>query len=143
MFDKLIGVEERFVEVEKHLSDPKIINDRNAYQTYVREHAELSKIVTVYRQYTQTLLDIDESQDLLKDADPDIKDLARDEIATLNRVKENLEAELKKLLLPKDPMMKKTSSSRSGPVPVGKRPACLPVIFIGCTAAMQKAATGK
>ena len=103
MFDKLIGVEERFVEVEKHLSDPKIINDRNTYQTYVREHAELSKIVTVYRQYTQTLLDIDESQDLLKDADPDIKDLARDEIATLNRVKENLEAELKKLLLPKDP----------------------------------------
>ena len=103
MFDKLIGVEERFVEVEKQLSDPKIINDRNAYQTYVREHAELSKIVTVYRRHKQTLLDIDESQELLKDADPEIKDLARDEIATLNRVKENLEAELKKLLLPKDP----------------------------------------
>ena len=103
MFDKLIGVEERFVEVEKHLSDPKIINDRNAYQTYVREHAELGKIVTVYRQYKQTLHDIDESHDLLKDADPDIKDLARDEITTLNRAKENLEAELKKLLLPKDP----------------------------------------
>jgi peptide chain release factor 1 len=103
MFDKLIGVEERFVEVEKQLSDPKIINDRDTYQTYIREHAELSRIVTVYRQYMQTLLDIDESQDLLKDTDPDIKDLARDEIATLNRAKENLEAELKKLLLPKDP----------------------------------------
>jgi peptide chain release factor 1 len=103
MFDKLIGVEERFVEVEKHLSDPKIANDRKAYQTYVREHAELNKIVTVYRQYKQTLQDLDESQDLLKDADPDIKDLARDEIATLNREKENLETEIKKLLLPKDP----------------------------------------
>ncbi len=103
MFDKLIGVEERFVEVEKHLSDPKIVNDRNAYQTYVREHAELNKIVTVYRQYKQTLQDLDESQDLLKDTDPDIKDLARDEIAILNREKENLETKLKKLLLPKDP----------------------------------------
>jgi peptide chain release factor 1 len=103
MFDKLIGVEERFVEVEKHLSDPKIANDRKAYQTYVREHAELNRIVTVYRQYKQTLQDLDESQDLLKDADPDIKDLARDEIATLNREKENLETEIKKLLLPKDP----------------------------------------
>ena len=103
MFEKLIGVEERFIEVEKHLSDPKIVNDRNAYQTYVREHAELNKIVTVYRQYKQTLNDLDESQDLLKDADPDIKDLARDEIAILNREKENLETELKKLLLPKDP----------------------------------------
>ena len=103
MFDKLIGVEERFNEVEKHLSDPKIVNDRNAYQTYVREHAELNKLVTVYRQYKQMLHDLDESHDLLKDADPDIKDLARDEIATLNRKKENLETELKKLLVPKDP----------------------------------------
>ena len=103
MFDKLIGVEERFIEVEKQLSDPKIVNDRNAYQTYVLEHAELNKIVTVFRQYKQTLQDLDESQDLLKDADPDIKDLARDEIATLNRGKENLETELKKLLVPKDP----------------------------------------
>ena len=103
MFEKLIGVEERFNEVEKQLSDPKIVNDRNAYQTYVREHAELNKVVTVYRQYQQTLNDLADSQDLLKDADPDIKDLARDEIAALNREKEDLEAELKKLLLPKDP----------------------------------------
>jgi len=103
MFDKLLGVEERFIEVEKHLSDPKIVNDRNAYQTYVREHAELNKIVTAYRQYKQTLQGLDESQDLLKDADPEIKDLAREEVATLNRQKEDLESELKKLLLPKDP----------------------------------------
>jgi peptide chain release factor 1 len=103
MFDKLIGVEERFIEVEKQLSDPKIVNDRNAYQTYVREHAELNKVVTVYRQYKQTLNGLDDSQDLLKDADPDIKDLARDEITTLNQEKEDLEAELKELLLPKDP----------------------------------------
>ena len=103
MFDKLVGVEERFVEIEKQLSDPKVVNDRKAYETFVREHAELSKIVTVYRQYKQTLLDLDESQELLKDTDPDIKDLARDEIATLNRAKENIEAELKTLLLPKDP----------------------------------------
>jgi peptide chain release factor 1 len=103
MFDKLLGVEERFIEIEKHLSDPKIVNDRNAYQTYVYEHAELNKIVSVYRKYKQALHGIDESQDLLKDADPEIKDLARDEIATLNRKKENLETELKKLLLPKDP----------------------------------------
>ena len=54
MFDKLIDVEERFNKVERQLSDPKIVNDRDAYQTYVREHAELNKIVTVYRQYKQT-----------------------------------------------------------------------------------------
>ena len=103
MFDKLIGVEERFIDVEKYLSDPQIVQDRDAYQKYVREHAELIKIVTAYRRYKQTLQDLEESQELLKDTDPEIKDLARDEIAKLSREKEKIEDELKALLLPKDP----------------------------------------
>jgi peptide chain release factor 1 len=103
MFDKLIGVEERFIDVEKHLSDPKIVQNRDAYQKYVREHAELNKIVTAYRRYRQTLRNLDESHGLLRDADPEIKDLARDEIAALNHQKETIEDELKTLLLPKDP----------------------------------------
>lgn len=103
MFDKLIGVEERFIDVEKHLSDPKIVQDRDAYQKYVREHAELNKIVTVYRQYKQTLQNLEESQVLLKDTDPEIKDLARDEIAALTREKDKIEDALKTLLLPRDP----------------------------------------
>ena len=103
MFDKLIGVEERFIDVEKLLSDPKVVQDREAYQKYVREHGELNKIVTVYRQYKQTLGALEESQELLKDADPEIKELARDEITGLTREKETLEVELKRLLLPKDP----------------------------------------
>jgi len=49
MFDKLIGVEERFVEVEKQLADPAIVQDREAYQKYVREHGELNKIVGINR----------------------------------------------------------------------------------------------
>ncbi len=103
MFDKLTGVEERFIDVEKHLSDPKIVQDRDAYQKYVREHAELNKIVTAYRRYKQTLQNLEESQELLKDTDPEIKALARDEIATLTREKVKIEDELKTLLLPKDP----------------------------------------
>jgi len=103
MFDKLIGVEERFIDVEKQLSDPKVVQDRDAYQKYVREHGELNKIVTAYRRYKQTLQNLEESQELLKDSDPEIKDLARDEIATLTREKDTLEGELKTLLLPKDP----------------------------------------
>ena len=103
MFDKLIGVEERFIDVEKHLSDPQIVQDRTAYQKYVREHAELNKVVTVYRQYKETLQNLEESQELLKDTDPEIKDLARDEVATLIREKEKFEDELKTLLVPRDP----------------------------------------
>ncbi|MBW2565052.1 MAG: peptide chain release factor 1 [Deltaproteobacteria bacterium] len=103
MFEKLKGVEKRFSEIEKLLSDPDIINNREAYQKYVREHAELSKVVTVFRTYNQVLDDLDESNELLADGDSDIKDLAREEIASLTQRKESLEEDLKKLLVPKDP----------------------------------------
>ena len=103
MFDKLIGVEKHFLEVEKLLSDPKIVNDREAYQKYIREHAELSKIVEVFRSYKQVLDDLDDSLELLKDTDPEIKGLAKEDIDSLNLQKEALEDDLRKLLIPKDP----------------------------------------
>jgi hypothetical protein len=58
MFEKLIGVEERFIDIENHLADPEIVQDRDAYKKYVREHAELNKIVTVFRRYKQTMNDL-------------------------------------------------------------------------------------
>lgn len=102
MFDKLIGVEERFLELEKYLSDPEIVKDRETYQRYIREHADLIKIVEVFRLYKKTLKELEESTDLLKDGDPDIADLAHEEIEKLSLEKENLEKDLTKLLTPKD-----------------------------------------
>jgi peptide chain release factor 1 len=103
MFDRLTGVEDRFLEVEKRLSDPDIIQNRESYQKYTREHADLNKIVTVYRKYKKTLMELDESMELLRDKDPDIKEMARDEVEALTLKRDNLEDDLKKLLLPKDP----------------------------------------
>jgi peptide chain release factor 1 len=103
MFEKLKGVEKRFLEIEALLSDPDIINNREAYQRHVREHSELGKVVTVFRTYNQVLEDLDESTELLTDGDADIKDLAKEEIALLTQQKESLEQDLKKLLVPKDP----------------------------------------
>lgn len=104
MFDKLKGVEERFIELEKLLSDPAVLQNRELYQQHAMEHAELSKIVTVFRQYQQTGEDLDGSLDLLKDDDPEIKEMAKEEIERLTEEKEALEKELKKLLVPKDPL---------------------------------------
>ncbi|MBW2589645.1 MAG: peptide chain release factor 1 [Deltaproteobacteria bacterium] len=103
MFEKLKGVEKRFSEIEELLSDPDIINNREVYQKYVREHAELNKVVTVFRNYNQVRQDLDESAELLADGDSDIKDLAKEEIASLTQQKVSLEEDLKKLLIPKDP----------------------------------------
>jgi peptide chain release factor 1 len=103
MFEKLKGVEERFSEIETRLGDPKIVNDRQVYQDLIREHADLNKIVTVYRDFKKILQGIEESTELLQDSDPEIKNLARDELTELNQKKNRLEDDLRKLLLPKDP----------------------------------------
>ena len=103
MFEKLKGVEIRFSKIEKRLSDPEIVNDRQVYQDLIREHADLSKIVSVYREFKEILKGIEESTELLQDSDPEIKNLAQDELADLNLKKDQLEDDLKKLLLPKDP----------------------------------------
>ena len=103
MLDKLAGVEERFVKLEKLLSDPEVIRGQEAYREYTREHAELSKIVSVFREYKQVVQEIRESKDLLKDGDEEIKELAREDVQALTGRLEKLERDLKWAMIPKDP----------------------------------------
>jgi peptide chain release factor 1 len=103
MFDKLSGVENRFLQVEKMMGDPKVVHDREAYQKYSQEHAELNKIVTVFRNYKRILKELDDGADLLKDGDAEIRKMAQIEIDVLTQQKEQLEKEIHSLLAPKDP----------------------------------------
>jgi len=103
MIEQLAGVEKRFVELERQLSDPDIFKERDKFQKVSREHSELGKIVAVFREYRRTLTDLEGSLELTREADPDIADLAREEVATLNERKETLEDALRRLLMPKDP----------------------------------------
>jgi len=107
MFDRLKGVEKRFLEIEKLLGNPEIIQNRDLYQKYIQEHSELNKIVSVYRNYKQIIEDLEDSRELLKDSDPEIKNLAREEVNDLSAEREKQEEELKKLLTPKDPLDEK------------------------------------
>ena len=107
MFDKLKGIEARYSELEQLLSDPAVVQDRGAYQKYVMEHADLNKIVSVFRSFCHVDKELDDSMELLNDSDPEMKALARDEIERLTREKETLSAALKKLLIPKDPLDQK------------------------------------
>ncbi len=103
MFDKLEGVEQRYVELERQLSDPAVIGNREVYQRAVREHAELGKVVTVFRHYKDVAERIEESRELLKDADAEIRSLAKDDLSALTVDQEALQESLRLLLLPKDP----------------------------------------
>ena len=103
MFDKLKGVEERFNEVETALSAPDVVKDRAAFEKLSREHAEMSKVVTVYREYQRISEELADSQELMQDSDPEMKSLARADVARLTEARDAMEVELRKLLAPKDP----------------------------------------
>jgi peptide chain release factor 1 len=103
MFDKLLVVEERFEELERLLSDPEVIQDQAAYQKYAKEHSGLSKVVSAFRTYKNILSELEDSSELLKDGDPEIEKLAKEELENLTKEKEALEQTLKTLLIPKDP----------------------------------------
>ncbi len=103
MFEKLQGVEERFNKVEQLLSDPEILKNRSEYEKFSKEHAQLNKIVTIYREYKKIKQGLLESTDLLDDRDPEIKALAKEEILELEQQLGSVSEELQRALLPKDP----------------------------------------
>ena len=103
MLNKLEEVVDRFREVEGLLSDPTVVNDQNRYRALTKEHSELVDVVSNYNRYCQVREELSGSQGLLKDPDPDVRDMAGAEIAELEAEKNALEAHLKLMLLPKDP----------------------------------------
>ena len=83
MIAKLKGIEERYIKLEHLLSDPAVISDQKKYQKYLIEHGELNKIVPVFRVYERLLEEHNEAKELLKDADSEIRTMAKKEIPEL------------------------------------------------------------
>ena len=101
MFEKIEELEQRYRELEALLSDPAVIANQPEFRKLSREHADLSELVEAYRLYKKVVSDIEGNRELL--ADPDMKEMAEEELGGLEEEKERLEAEIKFLLLPKDP----------------------------------------
>jgi peptide chain release factor 1 len=103
MFANLEDVVDRFREVEGLLSEPAVMADQKRYRQLTKEHADLSEVVAVYGRYKLVCADISDNQELLGDSDPEMKALAAAELEQLEEQQEQLEEELRLLLLPKDP----------------------------------------
>ncbi len=104
MFEKLKEVEEKFEEVERLMSLPENISNREKFMSLSKTYNELKEIVDTYREYKEVKKDIEENEELLREEkDPEMKELAREEIKTLQEKLQDLEYRLKILLLPKDP----------------------------------------
>jgi peptide chain release factor 1 len=104
MFAKLEHLEEKYEELNKLISDPAIIQDHERWRNYMKSHAELAEVITVYREYKQVIGSIEETQELLRDEpDPEFRELAASELEMLESRAEQFRQRLRILLLPKDP----------------------------------------
>lgn len=101
MLEKIEEIERRFQELEALLSDPAVIANQAEFRKFSREHADIAPLVEAYRQHRKVLAEIEGNRELL--ADPDMREMAEEELAGLEERREQLEGEIRLLLLPKDP----------------------------------------
>ena len=103
MLNKLEEVADRFREVEGLLSDPTVLNDQNRYRALTIEHSELIDVVKGYERCCRIREEIAGGQELLKDPDAEVREMANAEVSELETELTELEEQLKLMLLPKDP----------------------------------------
>ncbi|WP_068809801.1 peptide chain release factor 1 [Pseudohongiella nitratireducens] len=102
IMQKLEHLSDRYQEVQALLSDAEIIADQDRFRALSKEFAELEPIALEFAQYQGAQQDLDSAQGMLKDSDPDMREMAREESETLKTQLADLELSLQKLLLPKD-----------------------------------------
>ena len=105
MLEKLARTEERFLEIEKALSDAEIVGKQEEYKKLMKEYKTLSPIIEKYRKYKRAETEMEDANLLMRDntTDPDIRLMAEEEFKILREQTETLTEELKVLLLPRDP----------------------------------------
>ncbi|NPB04577.1 MAG: peptide chain release factor 1 [Thermotogae bacterium] len=101
---RLEKIAQKFKEIEESLGKPEVIADQKKFQALAREHKELQPIYDAYAEYKKAKKGIEEAIEIIETAeDEEFVELAKEEKKELERRAEELEGELKKLLIPKDP----------------------------------------
>jgi len=104
MLERLDKVEARYEELTRLLADPAVAQHYERVTEYAKERADLEEIVGVYQDYRRAARELEEAETLLTDdADPELRELAEGEVTRLEAECTVLEAQLQRLLLPKDP----------------------------------------
>jgi peptide chain release factor 1 len=102
MLDKVKGIEERFAEIDRRLSDPAIIANQREYAALARERAQLAEVAECVREYRRVLDEIAGHKTLTEDGDAELRELARAEMPELARRQAALEERIRLLLAPRD-----------------------------------------
>ncbi len=100
MFNRLNNIKEKYEELKVKLSDPEVLNDFNKVKELSKEQSDLEEIVNVYNEYQKNEEDITEAKSMMDD--PELKDMAEEELPLLESKKEELYNQLQMMLVPKD-----------------------------------------
>lgn len=103
MLDKLEAIKARFDDLGVALTNPEIVSDNKKFSALSKEYRSLEKIVLKFEAYKTTLADLETYKEALNGDDAEWRDLAKEELPSLEQKKDILEAEIRKLLIPKDP----------------------------------------
>ena len=104
MFDRLEDILIHYEELMQELASPGVTDDQKRFQRLMKEQADLAPIVEAYKAYKQAKQDVDDSLALLEEEnDEEMRELAKEELSDAKKRIEELEYQLKILLLPKDP----------------------------------------
>ena len=137
MFERLDQIEARYEELTQALASPEIMNDSAKYQKTAKAHSELTPVVEKYREYKDLKKGIGDSKAMLiEEKDPDMRAYAQEELEKLEARVGDVEAELKLLLLPKDPNDEKNVVAET-------RPRSSPPKSSACTPATPSRSAGK
>lgn len=103
LLNKLDTLQDRFEELTALLGDAEVISDQTRFRAYSREYAEVEPVIDAYKEWRKVQDDLTGAQALLKDSDPDLREMAVEEVREAKEQLVGLEARLQRMLLPKDP----------------------------------------
>ncbi len=98
---KLTSLSERLVELDRLLAEPEVVNNMDSYRKITREHADIAPVVALFSEYEKSEADIAAAQEMGKD--PEMREFAEEEIKAGKVRLEQIEIDMQKALLPKDP----------------------------------------
>ncbi len=101
MIDRLEATLTRYESIEEELTKPEVLSDIKKTRELSKEMSSLEELVTCYKKYKKVLTDIEETEEMVKD--PELSEIAKDDLKRLTSEKEALDSELEVLLIPKDP----------------------------------------
>lgn len=110
ILDKLEAIKKRWEDLANQMNDPSAMSDMKRFVQLNKDYKELEPIVKAYDEYTNLLSNINSAKDVLKnEKDPEFKEMAKEELDDLEPKKEQLEEEIRLLLIPKDPQDSKNA----------------------------------